>query len=663
MMNHIWDHVTAVSQQADLGILLPSSLAALNENLFQLLVMFWTDLSHDGNMSRSAIMNFSGVLGIHPTELCFRKPYDYTPFISALLWVGRLIILEYALPLAPYKYLKSPWPERTAYPDQAQRLREHIRPKYLQRGSLAPAGYLIERLQHGRAIARREGPGTNISWSSDGLTLHIAETQIHMRQFRETIHTVIVGLQARAQELLFGWWPDVQLDTVQDNLATHRPGFSFLAHPANKLQGAFRAVSKLGFTEQGGFSSETSGGKAKQRQYLNESDSFVRLLYAAMHITSGMPARGEELRVLRWADTISVRRNIFIYKGKVILVFAYNKANTNTNNSFYIVRSPCPPVQRVLYLYLVYIRPFRSLISRKLGAQPSGSANPHLFSTHESATACFSSSKAHSSLKRSTAKCPTPTTTSLYRQTATSIAKKHLPALVTPFDPNTPKDYNGFLQLLAFQTGHRPVTHASAYALEHGFPTKLQPDLIDRYLVNSHMWHEFTLIREEDALDYSLATVHKTLSGTIQVGYFPDAIAEGTSECVTPERSDTESPDEALRTQTPEQRQQRGKKRRRETDSCSPLTKKIHAMQQQLNDLVQERAMSKKRRVIGQHTGERNVESNPASELDISEWEEETTLRVGTRVPKDRSRKGSNSKARGSRTSSTVKRKRRLASS
>ncbi|EOA83050.1 uncharacterized protein SETTUDRAFT_29353 [Exserohilum turcica Et28A] len=39
-------------------------------------------------------MHFSGVLGIHPTELCFRKPYDYTPFISALLWVGRLIILD-----------------------------------------------------------------------------------------------------------------------------------------------------------------------------------------------------------------------------------------------------------------------------------------------------------------------------------------------------------------------------------------------------------------------------------------------------------------------------------------------------------------------------------------------------------------------------------------
>ncbi|KAH6612382.1 hypothetical protein C7974DRAFT_444959 [Boeremia exigua] len=342
MMNHIWDHVTAVSQQADLRILLQSSLAALNENLFQLLVMFWTDLSHDGNMSRSAIMNFSGVLGIHPTELCFRKPYDYTPFISALLWVGRLIILE---------------------------------------------------------------------------------------------------------------------------------------------------------------------------------------------------------------------------------------------------------------------------------------------------------------------------------QTATSIAKKHLPALVTAFDPNTPKDYNGFLQLLAFQTGHRPVTHANAYALEHGFPTKLQPDLIDRYLVNSHMWHEFTLTREEDALDYSLATVHKTSSSTTQVGYYPDAISEGTPECATPGISDTEPPDEALHTQTPEQRQQRGKKRRRETESCSPLTRKILDMQKQLNDLVQERAMSKKRRATGRNTGQSNVESDPASELDTSEWEEERTLRARTRIPKDGSKKDSSSKVQSSRTSSTIKRRRGRVSS
>ena len=69
------------------------------------------------------------------------------------------------------------------------------------------------------------------------------------------------------------------------------------------------------------------------------SDHLVRLLYASMHITSGMPARGEELRTIRWGDTVSVPRNVLIYKGQIILIFSYNKANNNTNNSFYIVQS------------------------------------------------------------------------------------------------------------------------------------------------------------------------------------------------------------------------------------------------------------------------------------------------------------------------------------
>ncbi|ENI03218.1 hypothetical protein COCC4DRAFT_143923 [Bipolaris maydis ATCC 48331] len=275
MMNHIWSRFSNVSQQADCGVLLQPSLDGVHENLFQLLVMFWTDLSHDGNMSRSAIMHFSGVLGIHPTELFFRKPYNYTPFISALLWVGRLIILE---------------------------------------------------------------------------------------------------------------------------------------------------------------------------------------------------------------------------------------------------------------------------------------------------------------------------------QTAVSIAKKHLPGLVAPFDPSTPKDYNGFLQLLAFQTGHRPVTHASAYALEHGFPTKLQPDLIDRYLVNSHMWHEFTLTREEDVLDDSLADARYASSSTSQVDYCPDNVNARRLECGTPEESDVNLSDEPSPRQRQEERQQRRKKRGRESRSCSPFTRKIHLMQEQLDGLIKERAISKRTR-------------------------------------------------------------------
>lgn len=91
----------------------------LNENLFRLLAMFWTELSRDGNMNNNAIVHFTGVLGIYPVKLFFWKAYDYTPFLLALLWVGRLIVLEYALLVTAYTYLSVPWPERRAYADQA----------------------------------------------------------------------------------------------------------------------------------------------------------------------------------------------------------------------------------------------------------------------------------------------------------------------------------------------------------------------------------------------------------------------------------------------------------------------------------------------------------------------------------------------------------------
>lgn len=141
--------------------------AALIENLYQLMAMFWTDTSLHTDTHQSAIIHFSGVLGIHPYELAFRDTYDYTLYLSALIWVGRLLLLEYALPQQPYTHLTFPWPSRDRYPDQLAQLNQ-IRVKYLIRGAVAPCGYLIKRLRHGRAIARHHGPRTNISWSLDG---------------------------------------------------------------------------------------------------------------------------------------------------------------------------------------------------------------------------------------------------------------------------------------------------------------------------------------------------------------------------------------------------------------------------------------------------------------------------------------------------------------
>ena len=620
MMDDIWAGLADLVKKTDDTSVAQGVPAVLLESLFQLFVMFWTDLSRDGRMEQNAIVHFSGVLGIHPHELAYRRAYDYTPYLSALLWVGRLVILEYTLPLKPYSHLRIPWPDRTSYGDQAKRLRDQIRPKYLQRGSLSPIGYLIERLQHGRAIARREGPRTNITWSLDGQTLGIAGSQIQMHQFRRTIHYVIARAQQQAEDLLFDWWPDIKLETIRDNLSTHRLGYSFLADPENKLQTSFRVLSRRAFSKEGGFSLQKAG-RAKAINYLRGRDRLVRFLYAAIHLTSGMPARGEELRMLRWADTSAVARNIFVYRGQIILVFSYNKANTNHNNSFYIVRSPCLAVQKILFVYLAYIRPFCDFLSRQLQLVTAHSTNPHLFTVHDDEVGCFSPAACLKSLRLATPECPIKLNTSLYRQIAISIAKKHLASLIKPFDPNTPQDYDGFLRLLSFQSGHKPSTHAGTYALEHGFPAKLQPDLIDRYLENSKIWHQFALIGEGDIISTDVDCSLDNPSQSYEVlGYNPDGLNILTPDPVVdtvnasdndPDVSDRVEGNDGLsaaesspqrksgrRYRTGGQRHvERTPKRKRRSDSYSPTSTRIKQIQQELDELLRSRETQKRRKL------------------------------------------------------------------
>jgi hypothetical protein len=292
-MESVWSAIAKL--QAERTDLVPASLL---EFVFELFVLFCTDVAADGAMETKAVIHFSDVLGIHPNELAFRSAYDYTPYLSAMIWVGKLIVLEYVLPLRPYQSLGSKWPERAAYANQVERFCGQIRPKFLQRGSISPIGYLIERLQHGCAIAKREGPRTNISWSPDGQTLEIEREHISLQQFRQTIHHLPVSLERTARALMLNWWPRVMLQDIKDDLSMHRPGYSFLSHPLNHMEGNFKHLSRRAFSKELGFTLR-GPGREKALTYLTGCDRLVMLMFSGIHLTSGMPARGEELRVVR----------------------------------------------------------------------------------------------------------------------------------------------------------------------------------------------------------------------------------------------------------------------------------------------------------------------------------------------------------------------------
>jgi hypothetical protein len=87
---------------------------------------------------------------------------NYTPQLARLVWIGRLLFLEYALPIHPYRTLLIPWPARDTYPDQASRLND-IRVKYLLRGGFSPMSEIIELKAFGKSIIKKEGARTNLT--------------------------------------------------------------------------------------------------------------------------------------------------------------------------------------------------------------------------------------------------------------------------------------------------------------------------------------------------------------------------------------------------------------------------------------------------------------------------------------------------------------------
>lgn len=86
-MNRVWSLVlethSTTTERKLIGA--EDTIARLLESLFELFLTFWTDRPKDGNLERTPIANFSGVLGIDPSTLAFRKPYNYTTNLSALM--------------------------------------------------------------------------------------------------------------------------------------------------------------------------------------------------------------------------------------------------------------------------------------------------------------------------------------------------------------------------------------------------------------------------------------------------------------------------------------------------------------------------------------------------------------------------------------------------
>ncbi|EXM12282.1 hypothetical protein FOTG_19217 [Fusarium oxysporum f. sp. vasinfectum 25433] len=241
------------------------------------------------------------------------------------MWIGRLLFLEYAVPVSGYNTLDLAWPCRTAYSSQPDRI-SSIRSKYLLRGCYTPFGELIELKAFAKSIVKQEGIPGNLTWAPDGRSFTIGDDKkVLLSEFCETHHKASF------------------IDKTENNLADI---WETLLHRLQKS--SFRDTP---FTKSAHWNPETC------HKYLSAGVELNKSAFAAIHFRASLPGRGTEVTSIRYLNPKLSIRNVFFYDGRIIIIISYNKARASNNYAFYIVRYVPMDLSLSLLKYLAIIRP------------------------------------------------------------------------------------------------------------------------------------------------------------------------------------------------------------------------------------------------------------------------------------------------------------------
>jgi len=190
------------------------------------------------------MLHFCGALGIDWKQGRFRDAGNYTPLLAGIMWIGRVILLEYALPVRPYATLN--WPARREYPDYQWRL-ESLRRDYIIDGCLTPFGNMLRLMAYGKVVAKQMGRSGVVNWDADGEGLQIKDTRITLVGFRSFVHGIILEAKDILNKHLFFGVGQMNLDltNMRDIMMERTNGFSLIDIETNRLGGGLRHMLLL----------------------------------------------------------------------------------------------------------------------------------------------------------------------------------------------------------------------------------------------------------------------------------------------------------------------------------------------------------------------------------------------------------------------------------
>ncbi|KAF6805085.1 hypothetical protein CPLU01_16012 [Colletotrichum plurivorum] len=463
---------------------------ALEDLTLRLLYFLMTEEFEDGQSKSTLLVYFSGVLGLTSDGSGFRRPGNYTANLSAFIYCARLVVVEVLLPQTSHDYVGYPARPRHGQLDILNRVRQET----MCLASQAPLGEFLSLRAYGRTVTPADGPSFRFNWSDDGQIISWDDGRLSLQQFRSLAHDMVRHTASAVDRLMYSWYPVFDLSKTKDRMANTHPGYSFVSEPANGLQEAYLDLSQRAcLSTIDGLLSKEGWLLRRVQRYVDDSEALLSALFALIHLTGGQAARGSELASLTYQNGTSTPRGVYVCSGALVLITRHHKTRHTTNNEFQVARFLPNVVGKLLYLYLVYIRPFTSMLNRACLCPPDTLGSSFLFTSRLRPDTPWSTDKLSKELLRATTQfIGQPINTRTYRQLSIAITERHVKQIHTLFNQYDDRSRDAPIEsAFAWQSGHRPFQRAVTYGLDGAYPDSLQPALLDRYRWVSRQWHSF----------------------------------------------------------------------------------------------------------------------------------------------------------------------------
>jgi superfamily II DNA helicase RecQ len=342
----------------------------------------------------SILVTGLAVLGID-IERGWKKPLSFTPMLSAIVTIGRMLVLSHAVRIRKEEIGQISRERSISKKKAAIQATNHYKIVETIAGNCmgvvtktsnpGPMSYVLGVRTYGLKIRYNTTAPGFVDWRGD--TIMHGRIHFGMRELRSMIHGVVQETREElCKHLLLvqwcdrggqEWWkrhglPKIEWQKLADDQSETRRGWNFLQDGRNeeylKPGRQWMQERVLGSRLRQEFYEQTRDEagemrikviKARAQQYLEAIEEFKERLLVLIHMCSGQPARGTEIITVKYKNSISgTGRGIFIEDGMMVYVTGYHKGYGISATLKIVHRYMPREVGELLFYYMWIVQPF-----------------------------------------------------------------------------------------------------------------------------------------------------------------------------------------------------------------------------------------------------------------------------------------------------------------